>query len=46
LDQTYNQPIRMDTDTLTCELGQLKYSDAKAAWNALTAPPPPPLAGQ
>ena len=36
-DQTYNQPIRMDTDTLSCELGQLQYSAAKAAWNAVSA---------
>jgi hypothetical protein len=41
-DATYNQPIRMDGDTLTCELGQMKYSAAKAAWNALCAPPPAP----
>jgi uncharacterized protein len=54
-DQTYNQPIRMDSDTLTRELGQLTYSDAKAAWTALIAPPaatlpapavpPPPTPG-
>jgi hypothetical protein len=36
-DRTYNQPIRMDADTLTCELGQMRYSAAKAAWNALSA---------
>jgi len=38
-DQTYNQSIRMNTDTLECELGQLLYSAAKAAWNGLSALP-------
>jgi hypothetical protein len=30
-----NQPIRMDGDTLTRELGQDKFLDAVAAWNAI-----------
>jgi len=36
-DQAPNQPIRMKGDTLTLELGQKSFSDALAAWNALTA---------
>jgi uncharacterized protein len=30
-----NQPIRMNGDTLTCELGYPWYQDAKAAWQKL-----------
>jgi hypothetical protein len=30
-----NQPIRMNGDTLRCELGQTKFGDAKIAWEAL-----------
>ena len=30
-----NQPIRMDCDTLACELGCQWYADAKAAWTEL-----------
>ncbi len=34
-DGAPNQPVRMDGDTLTCELGQRTFSQAKAAWNAI-----------
>jgi uncharacterized protein len=34
-DQTMNQPIRMDSSTLTAELGHDRYSRAKAAWLAI-----------
>lgn len=34
-DQTYNQPVRMDADNFICELGQMSYSAAKAAWIAI-----------
>ena len=30
-----NQPIRMNGQTLARELGQSKFSEAKAAWNAI-----------
>ena len=30
-----NQPIRMDGDTLACELGQTTFEDAAAAWKAI-----------
>jgi uncharacterized protein len=30
-----NQPIRMNGDTLTRELGQSTFADALAAWNAI-----------
>ena len=35
-DLAPNQPIRMDGDTLTTELGQDRFSGALAAWKALT----------
>ena len=34
-DQALNQPIRMNGDTLKCELGQNSFGAAKAAWNAI-----------
>ena len=34
-DLAMNQPIRMDGDTLTCEVGQDRFSQAEAAWNNL-----------
>ncbi len=34
-DQALNQPIRMNGDTLKCELGQSSFGAAKAAWNAI-----------
>ena len=34
-DQAPNQPIRMNGDTLKCELGQSSFGAAKAAWNAI-----------
>lgn len=37
-DRTYNQPVRMDADNLACELGQMSYSAAKNAWNAIRQP--------
>lgn len=30
-----NQPIRMDGNSLACELGQITFGDAAAAWNAI-----------
>jgi uncharacterized protein len=30
-----NQPIRMDWDTLDCEIGYRSFGDAQAAWSAL-----------
>ncbi|MEA1673761.1 patatin-like phospholipase family protein [Nitrospirillum sp. BR 11163] len=33
-----NQPIRMDHDTLACELGHTTFSDALTAWNAFNPP--------
>ena len=35
IDQVRNQPIRMDWDTLACEIGFETFSKAKAAWNAV-----------
>ncbi len=32
-----NQPLRMDCDTLACEIGNQHYGEAKAAWLALKA---------
>lgn len=40
--QVFNQPVRMDGDTLTCELGQEKFSDAAAAWAKISAADPLP----
>lgn len=37
-DSAMNQPIRMDGDSLTCEVGQDRFSSAKAAWKALRQP--------
>jgi hypothetical protein len=34
-DAAPNQPIRKDGDSLKCELGQEKFSEAKAAWDAV-----------
>lgn len=34
-DAVMNQPIRMNGDTLKCEVGQEKFSAARAAWQAL-----------
>lgn len=34
-DAAPNQPIRMNGDTLVPELGQIRFSDAAAAWNAI-----------
>jgi hypothetical protein len=34
-DQAPNQPVRMDGDTLACEIGQSTFSAAKAAWAAI-----------
>ncbi|HTV06861.1 MAG TPA: patatin-like phospholipase family protein [Acidobacteriaceae bacterium] len=34
-DQAMNQPIRMDSTTLTAELGHDRYSKAKAAWRGI-----------
>ena len=36
-DQARNQPIRMDSGTLACELGQEKFSAAVAVWNQISA---------
>jgi len=35
-----NQPIRMDTETLKCELGAPSFQDAVAAWKAIRGGPP------
>jgi hypothetical protein len=32
-----NQPIRMDGDSLTCELGQERFGAARLAWEELKA---------
>jgi hypothetical protein len=34
-DGTPNQPIRMDCDTLCCEIGYASYGEAEAAWRIL-----------
>ena len=34
-DAVVNQPIRANSDTLDCEIGQRWYSDAKGRWQAL-----------
>jgi hypothetical protein len=34
-DRTLNQPVRMDGDSLGCEIGQSRFSEAKAAWQAI-----------
>jgi hypothetical protein len=34
-DNVPNQPVRMDGDTLVLEIGQGRYSKAKAAWLAI-----------
>ena len=34
-DETLNQPIRMNGDTLKRELGQMTFGAAKAAWEAI-----------
>jgi hypothetical protein len=34
-NEALNQPIRMNGDTLDRELGQSRFSDATAAWNAI-----------
>jgi hypothetical protein len=34
-DLALNQPIRMDSDTLTLELGQATFTAAKNSWNAI-----------
>jgi hypothetical protein len=34
-----NQPIRMDGQTLACEIGDPTYAAAVASWRALTASP-------
>jgi len=33
--QAPNQPVRMDGDSLTCEIGQSTFSAARAAWDAV-----------
>jgi uncharacterized protein len=35
-DAVVNQPIRANSDTLECEIGQRWYNEAKAQWLALT----------
>jgi hypothetical protein len=35
-DAVLNQPIRANTDTLACEIGHGRYSEAKAQWLART----------
>jgi hypothetical protein len=39
-DAIVNQPIRANADTLACEIGHRRYSDAKAQWMARTRPQP------
>ncbi len=34
-DRTRNQPVRMDGDSLDCEIGQPRFGAAKAAWQAI-----------
>ncbi len=34
-DLVRNQPIRMDSDTLTVEIGDARFSDACKSWNAI-----------
>ena len=34
-DQVPNQPVRMDGDNLTAEIGQIVFSKAKAAWDEI-----------
>jgi len=34
-DNNLNQPVRMDGDTLECEVGQASFIAAKAAWEAI-----------
>jgi hypothetical protein len=43
-DQVLNQPIRMDADTLKCELGQDTFSAALEAWRKISAAAPAPPA--
>ena len=39
-DKASNQPIRMDGSTLKAEIGYTKFSEARAAWKALTTTSP------
>jgi hypothetical protein len=39
-DAVVNQPIRANTDTLACEIGNSRYSEAKARWLARVAAQP------
>jgi hypothetical protein len=34
-DKTYNQPIRMDADTLSAEIGKMSFSEARTDWEKL-----------
>ena len=40
-DQVRNQPIRMNSDTLECELGQETFSAALEAWKQISVAKPP-----
>ena len=48
-DAVLNQPIRANSDTFDCEIGQRWYSEAKAQWQTLSqgsrSNGPPPAAG-
>ena len=39
-DEVLNQPIRMNSDNLTCELGQDRFSAAASVWRRISAAEP------